>query len=108
MSTLGAYLKELREKKALSLKDVYAATGVSDSKLSKIENGKNKEPSPFDLKKLAGFYCVDIISLYMIAGYLDKSSIADFARFFKGVDLLNEEEKHLIQHLIDLLIKRHN
>ena len=41
MVTLGEYLKKNRVRQKLSLKDVYKETGISDSKLSRIENGTN-------------------------------------------------------------------
>ena len=38
MNRLGDYLKEARIRQGLSLKDVYRETGISDSRLSRIEN----------------------------------------------------------------------
>lgn len=87
------------------MKDVYNATGVSDSKLSRIENGEKKEPSPFDLKKLADYYRINIISLYIMAGYLDESSISACLEVFRDVNLLSKDEKELIQNFIDFFTK---
>ena len=54
MVTLGAYLKRIRLQQGLSLKDVYKKTGISDSKLSRIENGANvSETAPSILQGLS-------------------------------------------------------
>lgn len=77
MSKLGEYLKSVRIQQGLSLKDVYKDTGISDSKLSRIENGSNmSEAAPGILQALAELYKIDLVELYLIAGYLDDEILA--------------------------------
>ena len=106
MVTLGEYLKKNRVRQKLSLKDVYKETGISDSKLSRIENGTNaSNPAPNILLVLSKLYHVNIIELYCIAGYLDKEALSSYEQVFQHADLLTEDEKNLIQAQIDLFTK---
>jgi len=65
--TLGEHLKDLREAKRMTLKELGEAVEISPSNLSDYENG-NKNPSLDYAKKLAIFYGV---SLNYLAG-IDK------------------------------------
>ena len=63
MVTLGAYLKRIRLQQGLSLKDVYKKTGISDSKLSRIENGANvSETAPSILQGLSKPTAISTVS----------------------------------------------
>lgn len=67
---LGIYLKNLRDNKKLSTREVYDLCGVSNSYLSLVENGHRKA-SAIVLKKLAPIYNVNYLDLYEKAGYID-------------------------------------
>lgn len=56
MAHYGIYIKELRQKQKLTLREVEAQTGVSNAYLSQLESGKIKQPSPSYLYKLAELY----------------------------------------------------
>ena len=67
---LGVYLKNLRDSRELSTREVYDLCGVSNSYLSLVENG-HRRASAIVLKKLAPIYNVDYLDLYEKAGYID-------------------------------------
>lgn len=67
---LGDFLKQIRENKKISLRDVEKLTGVGYSHLSMIENGK-RNVTPALLKNLSRIYNIDYIDLYEKAGYID-------------------------------------
>ncbi|WP_084413464.1 helix-turn-helix domain-containing protein [Desulfovirgula thermocuniculi] len=67
----GRYLQHLRKKRGLTIRQVELASGVSNSYLSQIENGKRGIPSPEILKKLAPVLHVSYKELMVKAGYLD-------------------------------------
>lgn len=67
---LGSYLRNLRENKQLSTREVYDLCGVSNSYLSLVENG-HRRASAIVLKKLAPIYDVNYLELYEKAGYID-------------------------------------
>ncbi len=68
-SSLGSYLKSLRNAKGMSLRDVEQKTGISNAFLSQIESGKVKEPSPVMLHKMSSLYGVPYETLMERAGY---------------------------------------
>ena len=103
---LGEYLKEIRLQKKLSLKDVYKLTGISDSKLSRIETGTNaSDPAPSILQALSNLYSINLIELYRMAGYLDEEALSSYKQVFHNVNLLTEDERNHIQAHIDLFTK---
>lgn len=67
---LGRYLKQLREIKGLSLREVDKLSDISYTHLNMIENGK-RNVTPALLRNLAQLYNVDYLDLYEKAGYID-------------------------------------
>lgn len=106
MNELGSYLKDARLRQGLSLRDVYDNTGISDSRMSRIENGtKVFEVGPSCTKSLARLYKLDLVDLLIKAGYLDDEALSSYEKVFQNVDLLNDEERKHIQEQIDLFTK---
>ncbi len=105
MFDLGGRLKESREKSGLSQKKVYEITGITDSRLSKMERGQI-DCTPDDLKKLAHLYEVNLVPLYVLAGYLNEKDIKDYQLVFRGVSYLDHEEMQYIQAQIDFLNRK--
>lgn len=106
MNELGAYLRKLRNDSGLSLKEVYRISGISDSKLNRIEHGTNaSETSPSILKALSKIYKVSLVELYLAADYLDSNALSSYVHTFRGVELLSDDEKRNIQEQIDLFTK---
>src|SRR5215212_10798926 len=60
---VGERLAELREQKALTLRDLEEASGVGADAISKIENGHRK-PRPSTLRKLARALGVGVEDLF--------------------------------------------
>lgn len=82
---LGKYLKNVRNLKGLSLREVNKLTDISYSHLNMIENGK-RNVTPALLKNLAKLYNLDYIDLYEKAGYIDL--IEDEHRTKYKIDIL--------------------
>jgi transcriptional regulator with XRE-family HTH domain len=58
MTPLGARIRELREARGISLKDMAAALNVSSAYLSALEHGKRGKPTGFLLHRMIGFFNV--------------------------------------------------
>ena len=106
MNTVGVYLKQVRDETKMSLKTVKDKTGISDSALSHIESGKTVSPSPEYLKKLAAVYQIDLIDLFLKAGYLENNDLSGYQRCFTGADRLSQEEHEAVQNIIDVITKK--
>lgn len=83
-------------------------TGITATRLNRIERNLINEPSPSVLKKLAVLYQNDLTYLYKLAGYLDINDIKEQVPPFKNYEVLNDEERDFIQHSIDFFAKQHN
>lgn len=105
MLEFGPYLRKIRNEMDLSLKDVCRTAGISDAKLSKIERGENKPLSAAELKKLAELYHVDLITMFLKAGFLDESDLQPYQTGFQNAGLLTAEEKECVQSMVNLLTK---
>ena len=103
--SLGTQLRQIRTMRKLSLRDVEAATGISNPYLSQLENDKISKPSPHFLHKLAKLYDVDYEMLMQAAGYVherqQKAGAATLlgAALFSDKDLTAEEEQELAKYL---------
>jgi len=107
MNSIGAYLREQRIRLSLSLNDVYEQTGITSTRLNRIELDRVNEPSPEVLKKLAVLYRIDLIYLYKMVGYLEDTDILSQLKPFNNYEMLSDEERNFIQQAIDILAKNH-
>jgi transcriptional regulator with XRE-family HTH domain len=105
---LGSYLKEVRKKSDLALRDVEDATDISNAYLSQLENGRVTKPSPHILHALATLYRVPYETLMERAGYVTVKKTSEQtnavhqsgqlpASSFEGIT--EEEEVHLLGYL---------
>lgn len=67
----GNYIRNIRKEKKLTIRQVELYSGVSNSYLSLLENGKRDIPSPDILKKLARVYKISYTNLMNKAGYIE-------------------------------------
>ena len=86
MNDLGNRIKQLREIKGISLREVSKETEISHSFLSNLEkgfdprSGKKINPTPHTIRKLAKFYNVAYVDLLNIAGYITLDDIHEVFR----------------------------
>ena len=74
LEQLGNYLRELRNRKRLTLREVEEQSGASGSYLSQVEQGK-RHPSAELLRKIAPTYGASVRELLTMAGYLDEPEV---------------------------------
>ena len=112
--TLGAYLRNLRLARRLTLRDVEEASGVSNPYLSQLETDKIAKPSPHVLHKLAPVYGAPYETLMEKAGYLRRAEPgaagpprrAGRLPAFSKDELTAEEEEALLEYLAFLRSRR--
>lgn len=97
---IGERLRELRNSKNLSMDDVESATGITDSRLYRIEKGITKHPSLDDISTLLNFYKIPLVSFLCQEGYCYKSDTP-----LEKIELLNDFEIAHIQDEIDFILK---
>lgn len=69
---LGDFIREKRNQKNWSQRDLAAAAGISNAEISRIEAGKRKEPSPSVLKEIAKALDTPFEELLLEAGIIEK------------------------------------
>ncbi len=74
-SNFGQFLKSLRDKQRMSLRDAEKESGVSNAYIAQMEKGDRPAPSPDILKKLARAYNITVRELLLRAGYLDEPEV---------------------------------
>lgn len=65
----GVYLRRLRDRNNLSLRDVEAEVGISASHLSQIERGEKNPPKQETVRRLARLYRESENAVLVAAGY---------------------------------------
>jgi len=104
-TTLGQLLKDQRELKKLSLRQVEMLTKISNAYLSQLENNKIRSPSVNILYKLAEFYNVEFNALLETAGIVkskkseDKNNKALTSFALSSENLDEKEEEELLKYL---------
>ena len=91
---MGKYLKNIRENKKISLREVEKLTDIGYSHLSMIENGK-RNVTPALLKNLAKIYNLNYIDLYEKAGYIDlaeKEKIGNSSNYIPKIPILRHSK----------------
>jgi transcriptional regulator with XRE-family HTH domain len=70
MDNFGDYVRELRKRNRLTLKQAEKLGVASNAYLSQLERGRRKRPHPDILKRMADAYNVSPKDLLIAAGYL--------------------------------------
>jgi transcriptional regulator with XRE-family HTH domain len=84
ISIFGEYIKNVRIRKELSLKELSKRSGISHPYISQIENGKRNIPKPEMIKKLAKGLGINYFDLLSEAGYLP-DNLSDSDNFKKYI-----------------------
>jgi len=106
---IGKFLKDVRESRGMSLRDVERVTDgkVSNGYLSQLENGGIAKPSAIMLHRLSAAYAVDYGTLMERAGFVSEAE-APANRVATSVlgDLTSEEEEELLNYLTYIRSKK--
>jgi transcriptional regulator with XRE-family HTH domain len=98
--TLGGLLKDARELRRLSLRELEIQSGISNAYLSQLENNKIKKPSANTLYKLSDIFNINFDDLMVLAGIVEKRTETTKGHFaFSSDNLTEDEEKELIKYL---------
>lgn len=107
MKTIGATLKEVRESKSMTLRQIEESIGISNAYLSQLENDKIKSPSANVLYKLASLYKVNLNDLLSETGIIssnqekksNESSEWSKRIAFSAGDLTDEQRDEVLNYI---------
>lgn|SRR5690606_37131882 len=113
----GEYIRKLRKEREMTIRQLELYSGVSNSYLSQMENGKRGIPSPDIIKKLAKGLRVDYDLLMKKAGYITEDDnvndidpelrqfINDVKVWYKDAPKTKEEKLKLMKDMFELIKK---
>lgn len=121
MKTFGTVLRELREKRGMTVNQLGIYSEVSPALISKIENGKRGTPKPETIEKLAKGLKMEYTDLMQEAGYIEEayhngSIVNESAVTYKVndprkqklldmYDKLPKDKQHILDQLAEVMIK---
>jgi transcriptional regulator with XRE-family HTH domain len=104
MKEFGEVLRELREKRGLTVNQLGIYSGVSPALISKIENGKRGTPKPETLEKLAKGLKIPYEELMILAGHIPKNDEDNEIKSSNEDEL----EREIDITSVDDIIKKYN
>ena len=99
---VGERLRELRLSRNISMEQIEQMTGITNSRLSRIERGLNKHVALDDIVELLKVFDVPLLAFLCNEGYCD---CATNTSVLKHVELLNDFEIAHVQNEIDFILK---
>jgi len=107
--TLGSVLREVRQARGMSLRDVERRTGIGNAHLSQLETGTIARPEPALIWDLAVLYDLDFTELLELAGH-GQGPHAAGERMTVAVRALGEltaqEQSEVLQFMAELKRRR--
>jgi transcriptional regulator with XRE-family HTH domain len=103
---VGARLRQIREEKRLSLREVAKKADVNHGYLSQLERGEVTAPSPAILQRLAPAYGVAFPLIMEWAGYIESGLSANQKRALSYVGDASDNELELVRAFLDAIRKQ--
>ncbi|NHZ71117.1 MAG: helix-turn-helix domain-containing protein [Proteobacteria bacterium] len=105
LSDVGSFIKEQRERSALSIRKLAEMTGVSNPYLSQIERGV-RTPSAEILRSIAGALSIRTETLYQRAGLLDEKESPAVGEAILADENLSEGQKQALMEIYTSFITK--
>ncbi|HLA67838.1 MAG TPA: helix-turn-helix transcriptional regulator [Acidimicrobiia bacterium] len=103
---LGSFIRQQRERSAISLRKLAERAGVSNPYLSQIERGVRK-PSAEILKRIARGLSVSAESLYERAGLLEGREVPDLEDAIEADTTLSDRQKQALREIYRSFLTGH-
>ncbi len=76
-TSIGRYIADIRNEKGISQRELAEKSGISNTEVSRLENGKRINPSPATLKAIANALEISYADLMKAAGYIEEAHEED-------------------------------
>ena len=112
---LGEFIRNLRIKKEIGLREMAKMLNISSPYLSNLESGKHAMANPLLIKRIAEILEVDHLKLYKMIGYTnqDLDDILDsetpnkkINSILNALEKFSEDEFELVERYVELLKKK--
>lgn len=101
---LGEYIRTLRLKKSIGLREMADKLNISPAYLSNLELGKHNMTNPLLLKNISKILEIDHLTLYKIVGYTDQDRLEIRNEIWEEIisDISDERIIDIIQKLSNM------
>jgi transcriptional regulator with XRE-family HTH domain len=111
-STLGAYVRQARERAGLSLRNLEAIVGVSRQLLLRLEHDEVDNPSPTLLHQLAQALELDSDDLFAFVGYRPSEKLPSLTPYLRAKYRLSPaaltEASEALRNILDKYDRDHD
>ncbi len=97
-SEVGSFIRQQRQRSAISLRKLAERAGISNPYLSQIERGLRK-PSAEILKSIARALSISAETLFERAGLLERRDTTDVEAAIRSDTTLNERQKQALSEI---------
>ena len=104
--TLGAYIRQAREKHNISARRLSADLHMHPSYISRVEAGNFKQPSPEKLQRIAERLGLDYSNLCALAGY-QVPGLPGLPAYLRLKYDMSDEDARRISEYFELLRRQH-
>lgn len=107
-TTLGACVRQARDRAGLSLRNLEAITGISRPMLHRLERDQIDEPSPALLQRLADALELDSSDLFAFIGYQPSSSLPSLMPYLRAKYHLSPEAAAAAHAAVDRIVAQYD
>ena len=106
---LGEYIRDLRQKAGMTLRDLAALAEIDLANLHRIETGKIKEPSPRSLQRLSRHLDCDYEDLVAVAGYTPPELLPELGAYLRAkYSDYSDDEIRIAEEYLRFLQQHHD
>lgn len=107
VSDVGSFIRQQRERSAISLRKLADRAGISNPYLSQIERGLRK-PSAEILKSIARALSISAESLYERAGLLERQGSSDLENAILSDSTLSSSQRQALAEIYRSFVAGHD
>ncbi|MDO7907172.1 helix-turn-helix domain-containing protein [Paenibacillus sp. JX-17] len=99
--SFGTYMRHLREEQGMSINQLAASADISNSQISRIENGLRGVPKPVTIRKISDALGIPYAELMQRAGYLEDGAEAYMNEKGAVPDWANSRDKRDFKKMLE-------
>lgn len=101
--SIGAYIRQAREKKGLSLRGLAAEVSLHPSYITRLETDRLRQPSPEKLQRIAEVLGVDHGDLFALAGYRAPQHLPSLMPYLRARYRMTDETAQQLADYFEIL-----
>jgi len=100
---LGLLIQRHRNERGMTLRELAERTGITDSTLSRLEQGKVEKPNALHLNRIAQVFGIAASNYYALAGYLHPGELPEMRPYLRAKYGLSDAEAERVDEIFQAL-----